>query len=111
MSYDLTGEKISFTYGRVVQVVSGSYYDGFGNPLPIGTSSIVLTGSVNGFATTGSNTFIGNQTISGSVVVTNGITGSLQGTSSYSNTSNSSSYANVAVANPKLVVVPYSSTA
>jgi hypothetical protein len=93
MSYDLTGEKISFTYGRVVQVVSGSYYDGFGNPLPIGTSSVVLTGSVNGFATTGSNTFIGNQTISGSVVVTNGITGSLQGTSSYSNTSNSSSYA------------------
>jgi len=68
MSYDLTGEKISFTYGRVVQVVSGSYYDGFGNPLPIGTSSVVLTGSVNGFATTGSNTFIGNQTISGSVV-------------------------------------------
>lgn len=33
MQYDLTNNKISFTYGRVVQVVSGSYYDGFGNPL------------------------------------------------------------------------------
>ena len=33
MQYDLTNNKISFTNGRVVQVVSGSYYDGFGNPL------------------------------------------------------------------------------
>lgn len=33
MEYDLTNNKISFTYGRVVQVVSGSYYDGFGNLL------------------------------------------------------------------------------
>jgi hypothetical protein len=93
MSYDLTGEKISFTYGRVVQVVSGSYYDGFGNPLPIGTSSVVITGSLSGYATTGSNTFIGNQIISGSLIVTNGITGSLYGTSSYSNNSTSASYA------------------
>ena len=106
MSYDLTGEKISFTYGRVVQVVSGSYYDGFGNPLPIGTSSVVITGSTSGFATTGSNTFIGNQIVSGSVIVTNGITGSLNGTSSYaisasyaltSSYSNTSSYSDFSV--------------
>jgi len=42
MPYDLTNNKISETYGRVVQIVSGSYYDGFGNVLPIGTSSVVL---------------------------------------------------------------------
>ena len=93
MSYDLTGEKISFTYGRVVQIVSGSYYDGFGNVLPIGTSSVVISGSTSGFATTGSNTFIGNEIVSGSVIVTNGITGSLYGTSSYSLNTISSSYA------------------
>lgn len=85
MSYDLTGQKISFTYGRVVQVVSGSYYDGFGNLLPIGTSSI--SASLSGFATTGSNIFIGDQIITGSVFVTNTITGSLNGTASYSNNS------------------------
>lgn len=33
MPYDLTNNKISETYGRVVQIVSGSYYDGFGNLL------------------------------------------------------------------------------
>ena len=93
MSYDLTGQKVSFTYGRVVQVVSGSYYDGFGNVLPIGTSSVVVTASTAAFATTGSNIFIGNQTISGSLIVTNGITGSLQGTSSYSLNTISASYA------------------
>ena len=87
MSYDLTGEKISFTYGRVVQIVSGSYYDGFGNVLPIGTSSVVISGSTSGFATTGSNTFIGNEIVSGSVIVTNGITGSLYGTSSWAENS------------------------
>jgi hypothetical protein len=83
MPYDLTGNQISSTYGRVVQVVSGSYYDGLGNPLPIGTSSVVITGSTSGFATTGSNTFIGNEIISGSLTVTTGITGSLYGTSSW----------------------------
>ena len=29
--YDLTGNRVSFTYGRLVQITSGSYYDGFGN--------------------------------------------------------------------------------
>ncbi len=93
MQYDLTNNKISETYGRVVQIVSGSYYDGLGNVLPIGTSSVVISASTANFATTGSNTFNGNQTISGSVIVTNGITGSLLGTSSYSLNSISSSYA------------------
>ena len=93
MQYDLTNNKISETYGRVVQIVSGSYYDGFGNVLPIGTSSVVISASTNGFATTGSNTFIGNQIISGSLIVTNGITGSLQGTASYSLNTISASYA------------------
>jgi hypothetical protein len=74
----------------MVQVVSGSYYDGYGNLLPIGTSSVVITGSDVGYATTGSNTFIGNQIISGSVNATNGVTGSLKGTASYAI---SSSYA------------------
>ena len=87
MLYDLTNNKISFTYGRVVQVVSGSYYDGFGNLLPIGTSSVVISASTAHFATTGSNTFIGNQIISGSVNVTNGITGSLYGTASWAENS------------------------
>ena len=38
MANDLTGLKIKDTYARVVQVVSGSYYDGLGNPL-------IITGS------------------------------------------------------------------
>jgi hypothetical protein len=87
MPYDLTNNKISETYGRVVQIVSGSYYDGFGNVLPIGTSSVVVTASTAQFATTGSNTFIGNEIVSGSVIVTNGITGSLYGTSSWAENS------------------------
>ena len=63
MSFDLTGQLVSSTYGRVVQYVSGSLYDGFGNPVSISGSGNINTGS---FATTGSNTFIGTQTITGS---------------------------------------------
>ena len=92
MPYDLTNNKISETYGRVVQVVSGSYYDGFGNVLPIGTSSVVITASTAQFATTGSNTFIGDQIISGSLTVTNGITGSLYGTASWAQYSTNAIY-------------------
>ena len=44
--YDLTGNKVSFTYGRLVQVASGSYYDGFGNPLDLsGSGTVLITGS------------------------------------------------------------------
>ena len=92
MPYDLTNNKISETYGRVVQVVSGSYYDGFGNLLPIGTSSVVITASTAHFATTGSNTFIGDQIISGSLTVINGITGSLYGTASWAQYSTNAIY-------------------
>ena len=44
--YDLTGNKVSFTYGRLVQIASGSYYDGFGNPLDLsGSGTNLVTGS------------------------------------------------------------------
>ena len=36
MSNNLTGLNASDTYGRLVQVIDGNYYDGFGNPLTIG---------------------------------------------------------------------------
>ena len=36
MSNNLTGSNASDTYGRLVQVIDGYYYDGFGNPLTIG---------------------------------------------------------------------------
>jgi hypothetical protein len=62
MSFDLTGQFISDTYGRVVQYVSGALYDGFGN-------LVEITGSIP----TGSNTFFGNQTISGSLIVTGSV--------------------------------------
>ena len=48
MLYDLTGKKVSFTYGRLVQIASGSYYDGFGNLLD-------LPGPSGSYFTTGSN--------------------------------------------------------
>ncbi len=44
--YDLTGNKVSFTYGRLVQISSGSYYDGYGNPLDLsGPGTVLTTGS------------------------------------------------------------------
>ena len=33
MANDLTGLKIKDTYARLVQVISGSFYDGLGNDL------------------------------------------------------------------------------
>ena len=41
MSNNLTGQKVSLTYGRIVQVVGGSYFDGLGNPLDLGMSGLV----------------------------------------------------------------------
>lgn len=70
MSYNLGSEKISFSYQRLIQTVSGSFYDGAGNIVPIGTSSIVISASTAHFATTGSNTFVGNQNITGSINIT-----------------------------------------
>ena len=40
MSYNLTGATVSSTYGRLVQTINGSFYDGFGNLLnPFGVTS------------------------------------------------------------------------
>lgn len=39
MTYSLTGHTVSSTYGRLVQVIDNLYYDGFGNPLNIGSSA------------------------------------------------------------------------
>jgi hypothetical protein len=55
------------------------------------SDSVALNPST--FATTGSNTFVGNQIISGSLDVTSGITGSLSGTASFATTSTSASFA------------------
>lgn len=77
MSYTLTGERVSSTYGRLIQIVSGSLYDGFGNIINVGSSSN------SGLATTASNVFIGDQIVSGSITVTSSIIGNLTGTSSY----------------------------
>src|ERR1039457_2981431 len=54
MSDTLTGLTVSGSYGRLVQVVAGSYYDGFGDPLDIGGISIIngLTSSNQYFDTT-----------------------------------------------------------
>jgi hypothetical protein len=53
---------------------------------------ISITNVTGSYATTGSNTFRGNQIISGTLSVTNGITGSLFGTASHVNTLVSASY-------------------
>lgn len=53
---------------------------------------ISITNVTGSYATTGSNTFIGNQIISGTLSVTNGITGSLFGTASHVDTLVSASF-------------------
>ena len=67
MIENLVDQYISDTYGLVVQYESGSFYDGFGN-------FIGFTGSITGSGfiavTSGSNTFRGDQIISGSLTVT-----------------------------------------
>lgn len=78
--YDLTGQNIENTYQRILQTPDGiNFYNGTGSIVPI--------------ATTGSNIFIGNQTITGSLTVTNGITGSLYGTASWAINTLTASYA------------------
>ena len=61
----------------------------------------IISGSTpvnfSAFATTGSNIFNGNQTITGSVSATLGFTGSLLGTASYATSALSSSYATQAL--------------
>ncbi len=60
MSYNLTGNTASTTYGRLVQVIHGvvdTYYDGFGNLLDLGpgTSSIGPQGATGNTGATGNN--------------------------------------------------------
>jgi hypothetical protein len=76
------------TSPRVNQVITltQTEYNAIGSPdantLYIISGSVPL--STSGFATTGSNTFIGNQIVTGSVTATAGFTGSLFGTASFS---------------------------
>lgn len=65
----LTDSYIDETYVRLVQVSGSSFADGLGNEITFGT---IDTGS---FATTGSNTFIGDQFITGSIYFTGTIDG------------------------------------
>jgi hypothetical protein len=66
----LLGSYIDETYQRLVQVSGSEFADGLGNPITFGT---INTGS---FATTGSNTFIGDQIITGSISMTGAVTAS-----------------------------------
>jgi hypothetical protein len=42
MSFNLTGNKVSSTFGNLVQIRSGSLYDGLGNPVSIAVESYVI---------------------------------------------------------------------
>jgi hypothetical protein len=66
----LLGSYIDETYQRLVQVSGSEFADGLGNSIIFGT---INTGS---FATTGSNTFIGDQIITGSISMTGAVTAS-----------------------------------
>lgn len=82
--FDLTGQNIETTYQRVLQTDGVNIYDGTGSLFVIsGSGGNIDTSS---FATTGSNIFIGDQIVTGSILVTNGFTGSLQGTASLADT-------------------------
>ena len=67
--FDLTGQNIETTYQRVLQTDGASIYDGTGSLVNLNLDSA-------SFATTGSNIFIGNQTVTGSISVTNSVTAS-----------------------------------
>jgi hypothetical protein len=72
--FDFTGQNIETTYQRVLQTDGVNIYDGTGSLFVISGSG----GSINtsSFATTGSNTYIGDQIITGSISVTNSVTAS-----------------------------------
>lgn len=42
MSFNLTGNKVSSTFGGLVQIRSGNLYDGLGNPISIGVESYAI---------------------------------------------------------------------
>ena len=104
--YDLTGNKVSFTYGRLVQIASGSYYDGFGNLLNLsgtGSGTILTTGSTYPITSSWANNVVSSSySLTASYVVIaqtasywsgSVVSSSYSDSSSYSNNSNSSSYA------------------
>jgi hypothetical protein len=69
--FDLTGQDIENTYQRVLQTDGTLIYDGTGSLFTIsGSGGTIDTGS---FATTGSNRFIGNQIVTGSLNITDSI--------------------------------------
>jgi hypothetical protein len=80
MSNNLTGLTVSNTYGRLVQVVGGLYYDGFGNLLNLGggTASIGPQGPIGPTGPTGANGMTGSIGPTGSVGST-GSTGLVAG--------------------------------
>jgi hypothetical protein len=73
--FDFTGQNIETTYQRVLQTDGTFVYDGTGSLVNINISG---SPSINtsSFATTGSNIFIGNQIVTGSISVTNSVTAS-----------------------------------
>jgi hypothetical protein len=114
--YDLTGNKVSFTYGRLVQITSGSYYDGYGNPLNLsGSGTTLVTGSTYPITSSWANNVVsssyaltasyalnggggGTTLVTGSTYpitsswANNVVSASYSLTSSYSNNSISASY-------------------
>ena len=72
-AYDLLGKKVSDTYPNLLQSGSdGVFYDGRGNSVTINATIpdiYVKYSQTASFATTGSNIFIGNQTITGSIYI------------------------------------------
>jgi hypothetical protein len=70
--FDFTGQDIETTYQRVLQTDGNAIYDGTGSLFIINPSNI----DTSSLATTGSNIFIGDQTITGSITVTNSVTAS-----------------------------------
>jgi hypothetical protein len=70
--YNLFGKKVSQTYHNLLQSGSdGKFYDGDGNEVTINATIpniYVKYSQTASFATTGSNIFIGNQTITGSLI-------------------------------------------
>ena len=67
--FDFTGQDIETTYQRVLQTDGQFVYDGTGSLVNLNLDSA-------SFATTGSNIFIGNQIVTGSISVTNSVTAS-----------------------------------
>ena len=73
--FDFTGQNIENTYQRVLQTDGQFVYDGTGSLVNINISGSPSI-DTSSFATTGSNIFIGNQIITGSISVTNSVTAS-----------------------------------